>query len=85
MSTPSETKFSVGYGRPPAHSKWKKGQSGNPKGRPLGSKNFLMLMESVLDEQVTIKEGNGRRRISKREAIAKQIANKAAAGDHKST
>ena len=76
--------FSVGYGKPPAETRFKPGQSGNPKGRPKGAKNFSTLMEKELERKVTIKEGERRRRVSKREAMVKQLTNKAASGDHKS-
>jgi hypothetical protein len=76
--------FLVGYGKPPAETRFKPGQSGNPKGRPKGAKNFSTLMEKELAQKVTIKEGERRRRVSKREAMVKQLTNKAASGDHKS-
>lgn len=76
--------YTVGYGKPPAESRFKPGQSGNPKGRPKGVKNFSTLMDKELATKVTIKEGEKRRKISKREAMVKQLTNKAAAGDHKS-
>ena len=71
----------VGYGNPPRHSRFKKGQSGNPKGRPKGSKNLATLLERVLTEQVLITENGRRRSISKLEASFKQLVNRAASGD----
>ena len=76
--------FIVGYGKPPAETRFKPGQSGNRKGRPKGVKNFSTLMEKELERKVMIKEGERRRRVSKREAMVKQLTNKAASGDHKS-
>jgi len=74
----------VGYGKPPRSSRFAKGTSGNPKGRPPGSKNLRHLFEEALDEEVTISENGRRRVISKREAITKQLVNKAASGDARS-
>ena len=38
----------AGYGKPPRHSRFKKGQSGNPKGRPRGSRNFSTDLKATL-------------------------------------
>ena len=46
--------YGVGYGRPPRHTRFAKGQSGNPRGRPCGAKNFMTLLEEALDELVTV-------------------------------
>lgn len=73
----------VGYKKPPKHTRFKTGQSGNPKGRPRGAKNFDTALSKELSSQVEIHEHGRRRKISKREAIAKQLVTKAAAGDHK--
>lgn len=79
----SKKGYHVGYGKPPRHSQFKKGASGNKKGRPKGSKNFASLFESELAKQITITENGQRKRISKREGIVKQIINKAVAGEAK--
>lgn len=71
----------IGYGKPPRHTQFKKGQSGNPKGRPRGSLNVATILARTLREQVTVNEGGRRRTISKLEAAVKQIVNKAATGD----
>ena len=76
--------YAVGYRKPPRGSRFAKGKSGNPKGRPLGSKNLRDLFEDALNEEVTINENGRRRVISKREAISKQLVNKAASGDARS-
>ena len=80
---PSDKKrdYAVGYGSPPRHTRFRKGQSGNPKGRPSGAKNLSTLFVEELNESLIIAEDGGRRKISKRQAIVKQIVNKAAKGD----
>ena len=70
----------VGYGRPPRHTRFEKGQSGNPKGRPGGAKNLSTLLSEALNERVIIAENGRRREISKRQAIIKQLVNQAAKG-----
>ncbi len=80
---PHDRDYDVGYGKPPEHSRFKKGQSGNPRGRAKGSKNLATVLSETLDETVTVTENGRRRKISKREALAKQLVNRAAQGDAK--
>lgn len=74
----------VGYGRPPRSRQFKKGQSGNPKGRPKGSRNFATVISTELNSRMPINENGKRRNLTKREIIAKQLVNKALGGDPKS-
>ena len=76
---------SVGYGKPPRNTQFRKGQSGNPKGRRRGSKNLATVLLDSAHESVTVNEGGRRKSITKLEAMSKQLANKAAAGDPKAT
>lgn len=73
--------YTVGYGRPPTHSQFKPGKSGNPQGRPKGAANLTTLIAKAMNEKVVVQEGGRRRTITKAEAAAKQLANKAASGD----
>jgi len=75
----------VGYGKPPKSTQFKAGQSGNRKGRPKGSQNFATVLDKELNSTVTVTEGGRRKQIRKRDVIAKQVVNKAAAGDLKAT
>jgi hypothetical protein len=71
----------VGYKRPPQHSRFKPGQSGNPSGRAKGSQNFKTLFEKILKENVTLREGSEVRQISKAEAIMRGLVVGALKGD----
>jgi Family of unknown function (DUF5681) len=71
----------VGYGAPPESTRFKKGASGNPKGRPKGSLNIATVFTKTLREKVVINERGKRRTVTKLEAALKQLVNKAASGD----
>jgi uncharacterized protein DUF5681 len=81
MPTDSERNDNVGYRKPPQHSRFKKGQSGNPKGRPRESKSWDTLIDKELNARVVVHKDGRRKKISKREAIATQVVNKAVSGD----
>ena len=78
----------VGYGKPPKATQYRPGQSGNPKGRPKGSINLRKaILEALVKEGnafVTITENGEVLRLTKYELAAKQLMNKAAAGDTRS-
>jgi hypothetical protein len=76
--------YPVGYGRPPQHSQFKPGQSGNPKGRPKGHLNVRTVVEKALNERIEIKEGDRTRWVSKLDGVVVNVVNKALRGDPKS-
>ena len=73
--------YEVGYGKPPRHTRFKKGQSGNPRGRPSGAKNLKTLLSEALNEPVIVTENGGRRKVTKRQAIVTQLVNRSATAD----
>src|ERR1044072_6411918 len=75
--------YRVGYGRPPQHSRFKKGESGNPRGRKKGRRNLRDVVVATLDERIWVREGDRRRKISKTEALVRTTVNRAIAGDQK--
>jgi hypothetical protein len=77
--------YEVGYGKPPKHTRFKKGQSGNPRGRPKGTKNLKTDLTEELSERVRIREGGRTRSISKQRAIVKTLVAQAAKGDARAT
>jgi hypothetical protein len=83
MRHDDEGDHEVGYGKPPRHSQFVKGQSGNPRGRPPGAKNLKTLLNKALNELVIVTENGGRRKVSKREAIVTQLVNRSAKADYK--
>lgn len=75
--------YDVGYGKPPEKSRFTKGASGNPTGRPKGSKNTYKLLEDILAQKVTIMQDGKPIRIPKKAAILLQAVNSAVKGDLK--
>ena len=75
--------YKIGYGRPPKHTKFKPGQSGNTRGRPRKSKNLDDLIERELDKTIKIKEDGATKSITKREALVTQMVNGAIKGGAK--
>jgi hypothetical protein len=71
--------YKVGYSQPPVEHRFRKGVSGNPKGRGKGTKNFATIFMTAMTKSVTITENGKRKKISK---LA--VANDAARGDKKS-
>ena len=75
--------YKVGIGRPPLHTRFQKGQSGNPGGR--SQKKLHALLADALSEQVFVTIDGERRKITKREAVVHQLVNKSATADLRAT
>lgn len=73
--------YKVGYRRPPLHSRFKPGQSGNPSGGKAGPKAPRELLDQLLAETMTVTEQGRRKRVSKLELVMRQLVNRAASGD----
>lgn len=73
----------VGYGRPPKHSQFKPGTSGNSGGRPKGTKNLKTELKEELAELIDLNEGGVRKRVSKRRAMLKTLVARAVKGNTK--
>ena len=67
--------YVVGYRKPPLHTRFKKGESGNVRGRPKGARNLAGVLERVLNAPVTINENGQRKTITKFEAVIKLLVN----------
>lgn len=76
--------YEIGYGRPPKETRFKPGRSGNPHGRTKGSMNLETILTRALNVKVAVETPCDTKRITKREAIALQLVNRALAGDSKS-
>lgn len=76
--------FDVGYRRPPPSGQFKKGSSGNPKGRPKGSKNFMTLLEQELSQKIVVNENGKKKSVTRMQAMVKRIVAGALQGDQKS-
>jgi len=75
--------YTIGYRRPPASGRFQKGQSGNPKGRPKGSANFITLLEQELAATIVVNENGKKKTVTRMKAMVKRLVAGALQGDHK--
>jgi hypothetical protein len=71
----------VGYRRPPIHSRFKPGESGNPKGRPKVRKPMGDIFDEALNERISIRAGDKIRRVSRKEAMVLALIQRGMKGD----
>ena len=77
----SEKEYAVGYGKPPKNTRFRKGQSGNPRGRPKGARGLKADLRAELSEKVKVTEHGRTRHLTKQQVIVKTLAAKAIRGD----
>lgn len=77
--------YPVGRGKPPTKTQFKPGQSGNPRGRPKGSRNFRTDFMEEMQTLVEITENGKKLKVSKQRALIKRMVNGSLNGDPKAT
>jgi hypothetical protein len=71
----------VGYKRPPLHTRFQPGSSGNPRGRQKGVRNFAADVKRTLEIPVILSENGKSKRVSTQEALMLRLREKALKGD----
>jgi hypothetical protein len=74
----------VGYKRPPQHTRFKPGVSGNPSGGKKPRKKLKALFEQILNEEVSVRDGDGVKKITKAEALLRGVIVNSLQGDTRS-
>ena len=69
--------YVVGYGRPPKATQFAKGESGNPRGRPKGTRTVGAMLQEILRQKIAVTENGKTRRLPALEVILRRLANDA--------
>jgi len=80
----SDTDYAVGYKRPPKSTQFKPGVSGNPKGKPKGSRSVGALLQDIIQQKVAVTENGKTRRLPVMEIMLRRLANEAMRGEQRS-
>ncbi len=83
-NTMDSGEYSVGYGRPPLHTRYQKGKSGNERGRPRRRMNYATVVQQILGERISFRDGTRVRSVSKLEAMIHRQVFDALKGNTKS-
>jgi hypothetical protein len=75
--------YTVGYGRPPQATKFTKGKTSNPRGRPKGSRTVGAILQDILRQKIAVTENGKTRRIAALEVMLRRLANDAMRSDAK--
>ncbi len=72
--------YEVGKGKPPKEHQFQPGKSGNPKGRPKGSKNVQHVLSKILGEKITVTDAGKKMVVDKLEGAMRVMVNKSFEG-----
>jgi hypothetical protein len=75
--------YNVGFGRPPKHTQFRPGKSGNSRGRPKGRSSFQDIVKDVLFEKLEVRVGERTKKLANVSALLRTAMNRALKGDHK--
>jgi|HubBroStandDraft_1064217.scaffolds.fasta_scaffold506048_1 hypothetical protein len=75
--------YSVGYGRPPIEQRFTAGKSGNPRGRPKGSRTVGAVVRDIVQQKIAVTENGKTRWLPALEVILRQLRNDALRNDPK--
>jgi hypothetical protein len=75
--------YAVGYGRPPIATQFASGKSGNPRGRPKGSRSVAAILQDILRQKISVTENGKTRRLAALEIMLRRLANDAMRSDAK--
>jgi Family of unknown function (DUF5681) len=88
MSSDKKRNYQVGRGKPPVHSRYPKGRSGNPSGRPKGKVTRIdadAVLNAVLSALVPVNDNGRPQKMSKLRVLYTQLVNRAIKGHHPSS
>jgi hypothetical protein len=81
---PTGRDYAVGYRRPPKSTQFKPGVSGNPKGKPKGSRPVGALLQEIIRQKIPVTENGKTRRLTVLEIMLRRLANDAMRGEQRS-
>ena len=73
--------YAVGYRRPPKATQFAKGKSGNPRGRPKGSRTVAAVLQEILEQKIAVIENGKTRRLPAFEVMLRRLVNDAMRND----